>query len=128
MLSEYAELLDNDELRREATSDLFWDRIVSIEPAGEEDVYDLTVPGPASWIGNSIIQHNSGNLEQDADVVAFIYREEVYNPDATVLGLAELIIAKQRNGPIGTVPLAFLKQFTSFKDREDREDPGEPWS
>ncbi len=43
-------------------------------------------------------------------------------------GLAELIIAKQRNGPIGTVPLAFLKQFTAFKDREDRDDPGEPWS
>ncbi len=70
----------------------------------------------------------SGNLEQDADVVAFIYREEVYNPDPTVQGLAELIIAKQRNGPIGTVPLAFLKQFTAFKDREDRDDPGEPWS
>jgi len=69
----------------------------------------------------------SGNLEQDADVVAFIYREEVYNPDPTVQGLAELIIAKQRNGPIGTVPLAFLKQFTAFKDRDDREDPGEQW-
>ncbi|MGD8327824.1 MAG: replicative DNA helicase [Acidobacteriota bacterium] len=69
----------------------------------------------------------SGNLEQDADVVAFIFREEVYNPDPTVQGLAELIIAKQRNGPIGTVPLAFLKQFTAFKDREDRDDPGEPW-
>jgi len=70
----------------------------------------------------------SGNLEQDADVVAFIYREEVYDPDPAVQGLAELIIAKQRNGPIGTVPLAFLKQFTAFKDREDRDDPGEPWS
>jgi replicative DNA helicase len=69
----------------------------------------------------------SGNLEQDADVVAFIYREEVYNHDPTVQGLAELIIAKQRNGPIGTVPLAFLKQFTAFKDRDDRDDPGEPW-
>jgi replicative DNA helicase len=126
-VADYAEILDDDDLRLEATSDLFWDRIVSIEPAGEEEVYDLTVPGPASWVGNSLIQHNSGNLEQDADVVAFIYREEVYNPDPTVQGLAELIIAKQRNGPIGTVPLAFLKQFTAFKDREDREDPGEPW-
>jgi replicative DNA helicase len=110
----------------EITSDLFWDRIVSIEPAGEEDVYDLTVPGPASWVGNSLIQHNSGNLEQDADVVGFIYREEVYNPDPSVQGIAELIIAKQRNGPTGSVPLVFLKQFTAFKDREDR-DEGEPW-
>ena len=110
----------------ETANDLFWDRIVSIEPAGEEDVYDLTVPGPASWVGNSLIQHNSGNLEQDADVVGFIYREEVYNPDPTVQGIAELIIAKQRNGPVGKVPLVFLKQFTAFKDREDR-DEGEPW-
>jgi len=69
----------------------------------------------------------SGNLEQDADVVSFIYREEVYNPDPAVQGTAELIIAKQRNGPIGTVPLAFLKQYTAFKDRDDRDDPGEPW-
>jgi len=127
MVLDYAEILGDESLRREATNDLFWDRIVAIEPAGEEDVYDLTVPGPASWVGNSLIQHNSGNLEQDADVVAFIFREEVYNPDPTVQGLAELIIAKQRNGPIGSVPLAFLKQFTAFKDREDRDDPGEPW-
>jgi replicative DNA helicase len=126
MLSDYAELLDDDDLRCQAASDLFWDRIISIEPAGEEDVYDLTVPGPASWVGNSLIQHNSGNLEQDADVVGFIYREEVYNPDPTVQGIAELIIAKQRNGPVGRVPLVFLKQFTAFKDREDR-DEGEPW-
>jgi replicative DNA helicase len=69
----------------------------------------------------------SGNLEQDADVVAFIYREEVYNPDPTVQGTAELIIAKQRNGPIGIVPLAFLKQYTAFKDRDDRDEAGEPW-
>jgi replicative DNA helicase len=121
------ERFDPDLPRWEATDSLFWDPILSIEPAGEEEVYDLTVPGPASWVGNSLIQHNSGNLEQDADVVAFIYREEVYNPDPTVQGLAELIIAKQRNGPIGVVPLAFLKQFTAFKDREDRDDPGEPW-
>jgi replicative DNA helicase len=59
-------------------------------------------------------------------VVGFIYREEVYNPDPTVQGIAELIIAKQRNGPVGRVPLVFLKQFTAFKDREDR-DEGEPW-
>ena len=71
-------------------------------------------------------QHR-GHVTDPADVVAFIYREEVYNPDPATQGLAELIIAKQRNGPIGNVPLAFLKQFTAFKDREDRDDPGEPW-
>jgi len=127
MLAEYAEILDDDELRRDASDDLFWDKIVAIDAAGREEVYDLTVPGPASWVGDSLIQHNSGNLEQDADVVSFIYREEVYNPDPAVKGTAELIIAKQRNGPIGTVPLAFLKQYTVFKDRDDRDDPGEAW-
>jgi len=64
----------------------------------------------------------SGNLEQDADVVAFIFRPEVYSDDPEMEGVAELIIAKQRNGPIGTVPLVFLKPFTLFKDRADVPD------
>jgi len=64
----------------------------------------------------------SGNLEQDADVVAFIFRPEVYNQeDPELEGLAELIIAKQRNGPTGSVPLAFLKPYTLFRDRADNE-------
>ena len=57
----------------------------------------------------------SGSLEQDADLVAFIYREEVYKPNDENAGLAELIISKQRNGPTGTVKLAFQKQYTRFQ-------------
>ncbi|HYO99201.1 MAG TPA: DnaB-like helicase C-terminal domain-containing protein, partial [Pyrinomonadaceae bacterium] len=58
----------------------------------------------------------SGAIEQDADVVAFIYREEQYNRTEENAGIAEVIIAKQRNGPTGTVNLAFLKEFTRFEN------------
>jgi len=58
----------------------------------------------------------SGSIEQDADVDAFIYREDYYQETDENKGMAELIIAKQRNGPIGTVRLAFLKEFTRFEN------------
>ena len=58
----------------------------------------------------------SGSIEQDADVVLFIYREEVYKQDEDNSGKADLIISKQRNGPIGNVKLAFLKQYTKFEN------------
>jgi replicative DNA helicase len=57
----------------------------------------------------------SGSIEQDADLVMFIYREEVYKPSEENAGLAELIIAKQRNGPTGIVKLAFLREYTRFE-------------
>jgi replicative DNA helicase len=95
-----------------AESDVYWDKIVSIEPAGEEEVYDLTVDGLHNFVANDIIAHNS--IEQDADMVMFLYRDEYYNPDSDDKGIAEVIVGKHRNGPTGKVQLAWLEQYTKF--------------
>jgi len=65
----------------------------------------------------------SGSLEQDSDVAMFIYRDDYYNPHSEKKGIAEIIVAKQRNGPVGTVELAFLKEFTKFVNLEKTPPP-----
>ncbi|MDA8123070.1 MAG: replicative DNA helicase [Deltaproteobacteria bacterium] len=119
LLMEYANLLDDETLRGWAASDLFWDRVVDLKPDGVDEVFDLTVPGPFSWLADGIVSHNSGALEQDADLILFIYREEMYAKGETPedkKGKAEVIVGKHRNGPMGEVDLAFLSMYTRFED------------
>jgi replicative DNA helicase len=110
---EYAALLDDDELFAHASSDLFWDKVVDALPDGEEEVFDLTVPGPASWLADGIVSHNSGSLEQDSDVVLMLWRDK----EDTAAGAPKLIhgsIAKNRNGPTGIFSLLFASEQAKF--------------
>ena len=95
-----------------ATSDVFWDEVVDIVPLGPQEVYDATVDGTHNFLADGIVVHNS--IEQDADVVMFIYRDEVYNPDSPDRGTAEILVSKHRNGPTGMTRLAFLDHYTKF--------------
>jgi replicative DNA helicase len=104
------------ELKNLAESDVYWDEIISITPLGIEEVYDATVPGTHNFVANDIILHNS--LEQDADVVLFIYREDRYREDTLRKNIADIIIAKHRNGPVGKVELYFDEQRASFRSLE----------
>jgi replicative DNA helicase len=95
-----------------ASSDVLWDRVKAIRPLGDQDVFDATVADTHNFLANGIVVENS--LEQDADVVCFIYRDEVYNPESDQRGTAEIIVAKHRNGPTGSTRLAFLDHLTKF--------------
>jgi len=110
-----ADRLNDDVLESLATSDVLWDPIVSIEAQDLEPVYDLTVGDLHNFCVDDVVTHNSGAIEQEADIVSFLYRDVYYNketspdPDST-----EMIIAKHRNGKVGTVKLRFQPEHTLF--------------
>jgi replicative DNA helicase len=107
-----AEIVASEELRRLAVSDVYWDRIEAIEPGGEAEVFDLTVDRLHNFVCEGVISHNT--IEQDADLVMFIYRDEYYDHESEREGIADLIISKHRNGGLGNVELAFQKEFPRF--------------
>jgi replicative DNA helicase len=107
-----AAALADQKLAALASSEVIWDEVVEIVPLGPMPTFDATVEGTHNFVANGVIAHNS--LEQDADVVLFIYRDEVYHPDSPDRGTAEIILSKHRNGPTGLTQLAFLEHYTRF--------------
>jgi replicative DNA helicase len=113
-LGRIAEILDDAELKMLATNDVFWDRVTSVESIGTSPVYDATVLGTHNFIANGMNLHNS--IEQDADVVILLHREDAYERESPRAGEADLIVAKHRNGPTATVTVAFQGHYSRFVD------------
>ncbi|MBB6174465.1 replicative DNA helicase [Nocardiopsis mwathae] len=113
-LGRVAAVLDDADLELLATNDVFWDEIAEIEPLGEQEVFDATVLGTHNFVANGINVHNS--IEQDADMVILLYREDVHDKESPRAGEADLIVAKHRNGPTATVTVAFQGHYSRFVD------------
>lgn len=118
-LRSYAELLGSEELADWPRSQIFWDRVVEVVYAGDEEVFDLTVTGYENWIADGVVSHNSGAIEQDADMILLIYREEVYDKNTPKRGMAEINLVKHRNGEIGEFVLTFQGEYTRFVNYVD---------
>lgn len=129
--AKFAESLKDELLSVWANSDLLWEEVKSITPAGEEEVFDITVPGCANFLANGIVAHNSGSIEAEADMVCFLYREAYYKmkeafnaaeeegrerPQRAEMEETEIIVGKHRNGPTGTVKVGFMPQYAKFVD------------
>jgi replicative DNA helicase len=119
LIAEYADLLDDKVLAEWAKCPLFWDRVVSVEPAGDVETFDLTVPNYHNWLADGLTTHNSGAIEQDADMILLIYRDEVYNRETPKKGVAEIDLAKHRNGEIGEIRLTFKGANSRFENYVD---------
>ncbi|MGC3993633.1 MAG: replicative DNA helicase [Propionicimonas sp.] len=109
-----AEVLGDVDLEVAATNDVFWDSVVSVEHVGQQEVYDATVMGVHNFVANGINLHNS--IEQDADMVILLHRDDVYEKESARPGEADLIVAKHRNGPTRDVVVAFQGHYSRFVD------------
>lgn len=126
-MSRLASVLPDFTLEHLATSDVFWDEVIKIVPGGIEEVFDATIEGTHNFVANDIFVHNS--IEQDSDVVMFIYRkdrgESRVSPEEE--NVAEILVAKHRNGPLGTVKLRFNPDLASFETIDRQHGASEPF-
>ncbi len=107
-------VLDRADVDVVATNDVYWDKVRSIEPLGLRKVFDATVLGVHNYVANGISMHNS--IEQDADMVILLHREDAYDRESPRAGEADLIVAKHRNGPTDTIVVAFQGHYSRFVD------------
>ena len=117
-LKDIVKVVNNKLLKDLLHQDVYWDFVKSIRKIGIEDVYDIEVPKNHNFIANDIVVHNS--IEQDSDVVMFIYREDLYQTNTPPTNIADIIIAKHRNGPVGRVQLHFDSSRTNFSNLDKR--------
>lgn len=106
-LKKINQVLKSNQLDDLANSDVYWDQVKKIEPLGEEIVYDATIEKTHNFLAQDIVVHNS--IEQDSDVVMFLYRESDEDRENVILELA-----KHRNGPVGSIGLRFVSKQISF--------------
>jgi replicative DNA helicase len=109
----YAEAARNPLLRTFAESDLLWETVRAIEPAGEDEVFDLRLPVSGNFLANGFVVHNSGAIEEDADLVMFLWQKDQQDRKD---GLVRLKLAKHRNGPTADIDLHFEPELTRFRD------------
>jgi len=109
------EKTDDPVLRAWNESDFVWDGIRSVKPRGVQEVYDIRIAGIHSFLANGVAVHNSGAIEQDADVVMLLHRPEYYHATEDNKGRAIAIVAKQRSGPTGKVNLVWRGEYTRFE-------------
>ena len=113
-MEKIAQFLNSSIIDNVAKSNIFWDEIIFIKQLGVEEVFDATVPETHNFVANGIVAHNS--IEQDADVVLFISREDRYKENTERKNIADILVAKHRNGPVGKTELYFDDTRASFKN------------
>ncbi|MFL6099281.1 MAG: replicative DNA helicase [Actinomycetales bacterium] len=113
-LGQVTEVLELADLEVDAVNDVLWDRVLAIEPDGVEQVFDATVIGTHNFVADGIAVHNS--IEQDADMVILLHREDAYERESPRAGEADFIVAKHRNGPTDTITVAFQGHYSRFVD------------